>query len=222
MISTRWAALLISGCLLGSSAELLAEPPPAPFVPEVLSEAVATGNAAFEKKDYAVARKAYERVLKLEPDNLMGCVNLGMVEFYMGNKDHAEELLKKAVHIRLETAPAWLTLGMIYMDQNRSDAALAALTQASLYDPANARTRNFLGVVAGRRGWIDAAQEQLRRAVEIDPSYADAHYNLAVFYLQEKPPSIELARRHYFKSRELGVEKDPEMEKVFVSNTKKQ
>jgi hypothetical protein len=26
---------------------------------------------------------------------------------------------------------------------------------------------------------------------------------------------VELARRHYFKAVELGVEKDPEMEKVF-------
>lgn len=221
MISIRRAAIFIAGFALSGCIQLFAEAAKATFVPEVLSEAVAEGNAAFEKKDYAVARKAYERVLKLEPDSLLGCVNLGMVEFYMGNQDRAEELLKKAVRIRLETAPAWLTLGMIYMDQNRSDAALAALTQAALYDPSNARARNFLGVVAGRRGWIDAAQEQLRRAVEIDPSYADAHYNLAVFYLQEKPPSIELARRHYFKSLELGVEKDPEMEKVFGSNTKK-
>jgi Tfp pilus assembly protein PilF len=55
----------------------------------------------------------------------------------------------------------------------------------------------------------------LCRAVELDPGYADAHYNLAVFYLQEKPPAVELARRHYFKAVELGVEKDPEMEKVF-------
>ena len=95
MISTRQAAIFISVCLFASCVELLAEAPPSAFVPEVLSEAVATGNAAFEKKDYAVACKAYERVLKLEPDNLLGCVNLGMVEFYMGNKDRAEELLKK-------------------------------------------------------------------------------------------------------------------------------
>ena len=107
------------------------------------------------------------------------------------------------------------------MDEDRSDAALAALSQAALYDPKSARTRNFLGVVIGRRGWIDGAQAELRRAVELDPSYTDAHYNLAVFYLQEKPPAIELARRHYFKARELGLEKDDAMEKVFKSTTPK-
>jgi Tfp pilus assembly protein PilF len=57
--------------------------------------------------------------------------------------------------------------------------------------------------------------------VELDPSYTDAHYNLAVFYLQEKPPAIELARRHYFKARELGLENDDAMEKVFKTTSPK-
>jgi Tfp pilus assembly protein PilF len=104
---------------------------------------------------------------------------------------------------------------MIYMDQNRFPEALAALSQAALHDPNNPRVRNFLGVVVGREGWIYGAQQELRRAVELDPAYADAHYNLAVFYLQEKPPATELAKRHYFKAIELGVEKDTSMEKVF-------
>ena len=203
------------------SALLQAAPPTTNFVPQALSDAVEEGNAAYARKDYAVARKAYERVLKLDGSNLMGLVNLGLVESALGNKAKAEETLKKAISIRLETAPAWLALGMMYMDEDRSDAALAALSQAALYDPQNARTRNFLGVVIGRRGWIDGAQTELRRAVELDPSYSDAHYNLAVFYLQEKTPAIELARRHYFKARELGLEKDNEMEKVFITTSPK-
>jgi tetratricopeptide (TPR) repeat protein len=203
------------------SALLQAAPPTTNFVPQALSDAVEEGNAAYARKDYAVARKAYERVLKLDGSNLMGLVNLGLVESALGNKAKADETLKKAISIRLETAPAWLALGMMYMDEDRSDAALAALSQAALYDPQNARTRNFLGVVIGRRGWIDGAQTELRRAVELDPSYSDAHYNLAVFYLQEKAPAIELARRHYFKARELGLEKDNEMEKVFITTSPK-
>ena len=73
----------------------------------------------------------------------------------------------------------------------------------------------------GRQGWIYGAEQELRRAVELDPAYADAHYNLAVFYLQEKPPATELAKRHYFKAVELGVEKDLSMEKLFTSTKPK-
>lgn len=208
------AALLAIGMPLRGEATPNA---PEPFVPQAANEGVAEGNAAFLKKDYARARKAFEKVLGLMPESLVALVNLGLVEFYSGNTARAEQLLKRAVAVRLENPAAWLTLGMIYMDAEKFDQALAALSQAMVQDPRNPRIRNFLGVVIGRKGWIDGAQSELRRAVELDPSYADAHYNLAVFYLEEKPPATELARRHYYRALELGVEKDPAIEKVLKS-----
>lgn len=200
---------------------LQAEPQSPDFIPISAREAAAEGNAAFSRKDFAGAVKAYQRVLDLAPDNLLALVNLGVAEFSAGNNTRAEELLKKAVSIRIETAPAWLTLGIIYMDQERFDEALAALAQATVLDSKNARVRNYLGVVIGRKGWIDGAQSELRRAVELDPTYSDAHYNLAVFYLEEKPPAIELARRHYYRALELGAKKDSEIEKILNPTTTK-
>lgn len=191
------------------------------FIPQVLAEALAEGNRAFTAKDYPAARRAYEQALAVDPDNLVALVNLGMAEFQSGDNIKARDLLEKAVRLRLDTAPAWLTLGIIHMDSDRFPEALAALSQATLLDPENPRARNFLGVVIGRQGWIDGAQQELRRAVELDPAYADAHYNLAAFYLEEKPPAVELARRHYFKALELGVEKDTAMEKVLQSSKPK-
>jgi len=195
-------------------AAMAGDPAPAAerFVPEIASDAAIEGNEAFVAGDLARARTAYTRVLELVPGNLVGLVNLGVVEFADGNFARAEELLLEAVRTRIETAPAWLTLGIIYMDQGRLNEALAALTQATLYDPGNPRARNYLGVVIGRKGWLDGAQSELRRAVEIDPSYSDAHFNLAYFYLERKPPLVELARRHYLRSLELGAAPDKEIE----------
>jgi tetratricopeptide (TPR) repeat protein len=211
-------------CLLGIffvSITLRAQPaPPAEdgrYVPEVAREAAAEGNAAFARGDFERARRAYLKVIDLAPDNLLGLINLGVVEYSLKKLDEAESHLKRAVQLKIDAAPAWLTLGIIYLEQNRLDEALAALAQATLYDPRNARARNYLGVVVGRKGWIDGAQVELRRAVEIDPNYSDAHYNLAAFYLEGKPPSIELARRHYFRAIELGAEPDPEIEATLKS-----
>lgn len=190
-----------------------ATPDPATYVPEVARDAAAEGNAAFEKGDYDAARDAYRRVLKLAPESLVGLVNLGVVEFRSGHVAEAEELLKQAVRIRLENGPAWLTLGILYFEQNRLDAASAALAQAVFYDPASPRAHNYFGVVLGARGWLDGAESELRRAVAIDPAYRDAHYNLAVLYMRRTPPSVELARRHYHRSVELGAPADPELEK---------
>ena len=182
------------------------------YVPEVARQAAAEGNAAFARGDFEGARRAYLKVIDLAPDNLLGLINLGVVEYSLKKFEDAEGHLKRAVRLKLDAAPAWLTLGIIYLEQNRLDEALAALAQATLYDPRNARARNYLGVVVGRKGWIDGAQVELRRAVEIDPNYSDAHYNLAVFYLEGRPPSTELARRHYFRAIELGADPDSEIE----------
>ncbi len=220
--------LLVAGTLAASAQDVVS-PTPTParadpakaeaapandgtFVPEFAREAAGEGNAAFGRKDYERARRAYKKALDLAPDNLFVLINLGVVEFYAKNFGEAEKLLKRAVQIKLDSAPAWLTLGIMYMDDGRLDEALAALTQATLYDPRNARARNYLGVVVGRKGWIDAAQDELRKSINIDSNYTDAQYNLAVFYLENKPPSIELARRHYFRAVELGAEPDPEIE----------
>jgi Flp pilus assembly protein TadD len=185
----------------------------ATYVPEIAREAAAEGNAAFSRKDYPRARRAYEKVLELVPDNLLALVNLGVIEFYAGENAAAEKHLRRAVQQKLDAAPAWLTLGIIAMEDNRLDEALAALSQAALHDPRSARARNYLGVVVGRKGWLDGAQAELRKAVEIDPNYAEAHFNLAVFYLESTPPFTELARRHYFRAVELGAEPDAEIEK---------
>jgi len=190
---------------------------PVTFVPEVARRAAADGNAAFAKGDYDAARKSYQEVLRLVPDNLTGLVNLGVVEFRAGNIVEAEKVLKQTIGIRLETGPAWLTLGILYYEQNRMDEALAALAQAVLYDPANARAHNYFGVVMGAKGWFDAAESELRRAVEIDSEYRDAHYNLAILYMQRRPPAVELAKRHYFRSTELGAPPDPALEKRLKS-----
>ena len=90
---------------------------------------------------------------------------------------------------------------------------MAALAQAAFLDPKSARAHHYLGVTIGKKGWYSGAEEEMRKALELDPSYAEAHYNLALFYLQREPPAIELARRHYYKSVELGAPKDSEIEK---------
>lgn len=183
------------------------------FVPEIAREAAAEGQALFQRRDYDRARKAYRKALDLAPDNLVVLINLGVIEFYAGNNEAAQKLLQRALQLKLDAAPAWLTLGIIAMEQNQLDEALAALSQATWLEPRNARARNYLGVVIGRKGWLDGAQAELRTAVEIDPAYSDAHFNLASFYLESKPPFLELARRHYFRAVELGAERDPEIEK---------
>jgi len=81
-------------------------------------------------------------------------------------------------------------------------------------DPNDAKTRNYLGISSSHRGLQEAAEQECRKAIELDEGYADAHFNLAVIYATQKPPSKELAKRHYTRALELGVPKDPELERL--------
>jgi Tfp pilus assembly protein PilF len=57
----------------------------------------------------------------------------------------------------------------------------------------------------------------LRRAITVNPQYAEAHFNLAVIYATAKPPSIALAKRHYEKALELGSSPDQRLAAMLQS-----
>jgi Flp pilus assembly protein TadD len=168
---------------------------------------------AFSKGNFSEARKDFEKVLELVPDNVPTLINLGLVAYRQKKYEDAESSLSKATKLAPENGGAWLILGIVRYESHRLDAALAALAQALFLDPKNARTHHYLGVTIGKKGWFTGAEQEMRKAIELDPSYAEAHYNLALFYLQRETPAIELARRHYHKSVELGAPVDPEIEK---------
>jgi len=208
-----------SSSFLDKSADHLLSPSSAQgssdFIPAEARRAAAEGNAAFAQGKIRQAVRAYQEVLQLAPNNLVGLVNLGVAEYRLGESASAEKHLKRALSLRLETGTAWLALGTMYMDQGRLDEALAALTQARVYEPKDARVHNYLGVVMNRMGWSDAAESELRTAVELDTTYCDAHYNLAIAYMDRNPPAIELAKRHYYIALQCGAPRDASMEKSF-------
>ena len=59
------------------------------------------------------------------------------------------------------------------------------------------------------------AETALRKAIQLDPGNASAHHNLAVVYLTQKPPLIELAKWHYQKALAAGHPRSAQIEKMF-------
>jgi Tfp pilus assembly protein PilF len=57
----------------------------------------------------------------------------------------------------------------------------------------------------------------LRKAVQLDPNYGDAHNNLAVIYVSQEPPMAELARWHYQRALEAGQPRNPDLEKMLAA-----
>jgi Flp pilus assembly protein TadD len=168
--------------------------------------AMSRGNLAEAKKDFL-------RVLELVPDNVPTMINLGLLEYRKKNYAEAESRLRAAVRLEPDSGLGWLILGVVHYDQNRFDHALAALAQAAVLEPKNSTVHHYFGVTLGQKGWASAAEDEMRKALELDPNYVEAHFNLSVFYLQRNPPAVELARRHYQRALELGAARDPDVER---------
>jgi Flp pilus assembly protein TadD len=169
---------------------------------------------ALSKNNLEGAITDLSKVLEWNASHLGALVNLGWIA--QRNKDwvESEAYMRRAIAVSSDNPAVWLGLGLAVLEQSKLDVAVAAFAQVVALDPKNARGHRFFGLALGRRGWIQAAEEELRRSLEIEPDDAGAHFNLAVFYLQRNPVAIELARRHYYRALDLGFGSDPAIEEI--------
>lgn len=165
-------------------------------------------SEAFAKKDWKTARKCYLEMLEAEPRNALTLANLGAVEQQSGNLKEAQVYFEKALAVNPGLQQTWTALGLVSYELGDSYRSVSALSRAVHEDPLDARAHNYLAAAVKKLGWLDAAEAELRRAIELNPGYANAHFNLALMYLERKPPSLELARRHYETALSLGAERD--------------
>ena len=56
--------------------------------------------------------------------------------------------------------------------------------------------------------------KELETAIDLDPNYGDACFNLAVVYAMQSPPNKDLARKYYKRATDLGAEPDAGLEQL--------
>jgi len=186
-------------------------------LPPELADLAERGAVAVASQEWRKAREIYLEMIDRAPDNALAYANLGVAEHQLGNQLAAAGNLKKSLEINPSIARNWQTLGLIHYERGRLELAISSLTRAIHEAPDDARSRLYLAAVVRDYGWEEAAITELRRAIDTDPSLAEAHYNLAVTYLEARPPRLELARRHYYDAVDLGAEPAPKLEAAFES-----
>ncbi len=184
-------------------------------------EAAKAGMDAFQQGDFTGASMSFQRMLALAPEHPAAMVNLATAQFQLGFMDEAEDLLRQAVRLDPDRPEVWTQLGIICLESGKLRSALAALSRSVEIDPKNPRTRSYLGTTLAEMGWMMGAEFELLRAIDLDDGYADAHFNLALVYLQRSPAPLALAKRHYDRSLELGSEPDLLVEKKLSDLAKK-
>ena len=107
-------------------------------------------------------------------------------------------------------AAAYINLAIIHVQQERDNDALLMLSRALEIDSTNPVALNQLGLLKRRSGDFAAAEKAWRSAIEANPDYAYAWYNLGVLYdlyLQNLPAALE----HYQAYQDLGDSADSDV-----------
>ena len=190
------------------AAETAAPTPPSTEVPPEVLALIAEAREQFVRGNFAAAEKLYQQLAELQPNSVVALANLGVAQFRQGKLTAAQLALEKAIAASPNDAFSLTTLGAVMIEQNRIQDSIGYLERASEAAPDDPITLNYLGVASSQLGQFGKAEQSLRRAITVNPDYAEAHFNLAVIYATAKPPSIALAKRHYEKALELGAGPD--------------
>jgi tetratricopeptide (TPR) repeat protein len=141
------------------------------------------GEAAFETGDLASARIAFARVLELRGPHYETLIYLGTVLSDLGELEQAEEMLTAALHMAPDAFLPHFTLGALSALRNDHRTAVRHLT-AAVDREQIPEAMHLLGVSHLQLHQTGRAINALRRAVELQPDFEDALYQLGVAYLR--------------------------------------
>ncbi|HYG33908.1 MAG TPA: tetratricopeptide repeat protein [Clostridia bacterium] len=182
-------------------------------LPAGSAKLVAEAQRHFAARQYVQAETAYLQILKQDEKCVPALANLAAIQIEAQQFDKAEASIKQALASDPEDAFSLYTLGILKFRQAKYDEALEALSHSAKLDPQNAEVQNYLGLALSEKGLRGPAETALRKAVQLQPGYGGAHYNLAIVYLNQQPPAVELARWHYQKAISAGHPQNADVEK---------
>jgi len=180
---------------------------------------VSEANRFYAAGQFDQAEAKYLEVLKLNDKNIATLANLARVQTELNHLADAEVHIQSALAIEPDNDYSLEVLGKLRFQQNRYDEALAAFSRAAKANPGNPELQNCIGITLSEKGLRGPAETALRRAVQLDPNYANAHVNLAFVYLLQKPPLVELARWHYQKALAAHSPRNAKLEKMLEPAT---
>src|SRR5262249_12616122 len=135
------------------------------------------------------ARTAAARALALDSTSAEAHTSLGFIAlFHDWNWSVAERELDRAMALDSTSASALLFRAWLFLITGRSERALAEIRHAQQLEPRSPLIATRYGSMLYYGRQYDAAVQQLRRAVEIDPTFQLAHAELAHVYAARGQP----------------------------------
>jgi len=163
------------------------------------------GRAYYTASRLPAARKAFDRVLELDPQDARGENNIGLIYESGGKTDEALAAYRNAVAWQKDNGPSreqpYLNLGNLLITLERPEEAVAPLEQAIALAPRDSECHLRLGTAYLHLNRLNEAERELREAVRLAPDDAAAHYQLARCYKQQK--KLDAAKGEFDRVAEI-------------------
>ena len=159
-----------------------------------------------------VAAWYYKKAMAIAPEDPSVATKLGYLYAETGNEEKAVPLLRKAVAKDPNNIDALLALAFCHIRRNENYLALGAAARASSLRPEDPRIQRYLGIICDNLGWKKAAEKQFKNSFKLDPTSAETAYNAAALLATVEGRRND-ALLWYKKALELGVKRDPGLEK---------
>jgi eukaryotic-like serine/threonine-protein kinase len=146
-------------------------------------------NSLLGKND--IALQQYQKAMEMNPHDVDTLIGISRVNEKMNRPDEAEKNLKQAIALRPDYWNGYLMLAQFYNRQERRNDAIEQFKRVIKLTPDNARAYTNLGaeyIDLGDEKMYPAAEDTLKRSLQITPTY-DAYANLGyLYYLQKRHP----------------------------------
>ncbi|MEZ5429339.1 MAG: tetratricopeptide repeat protein [Pyrinomonadaceae bacterium] len=141
------------------------------------------GASNYALKNYEEAAQAYRQAAKLNPYKAETQYSIGLTLNKLGRTDEEILAYKRAIALKPDYAGAFEMLGTAYFSKKQYAQSLAVFEQLKVYKP-DARTYNFLGQNYFELGKTEESLEAFSNAVNFNPQFDEARYNLGRAYLK--------------------------------------
>jgi predicted O-linked N-acetylglucosamine transferase (SPINDLY family) len=123
------------------------------------------------------AQKGYRLVLKKRPNHFDALHMLGVSEKQLGNHEAAMRMIKRALLVDPQSAPAYSNLGSLLIDLKRFEEAFASFDLAIQLDPCFVDAHYNRGNALFALGRFTEAVASFSKVVAIDPRHVNALNN---------------------------------------------
>lgn len=158
---------------------------------EALQAAEAETDPAKANTAFATAEQNFQKAGEMDPSQIAVWSSLGETESAWAKKQPATEnkatyqkaadAYKKALALKPDDAALYNQLGNVYGAMGSIPEATEALTKAAQLDPQMAAKAYYnLGANLVNTGKSDQAADFFKKAIDADPTYADAHYQYGI------------------------------------------